>query len=86
MAYPDSSNLGSSTHQQLNVAVREGTRAATIGVIASAVLAATKIAAGLFGSSFALVADGVESVLDVFSGLLVWGGLRVSVLPQSERY
>ncbi len=86
MAYPDSSNLGSSTHQQLNVAVREGTRAATIGVIASAVLAATKIAAGLLGSSFALVADGVESVLDVFSGLLVWGGLRVSVLPQSERY
>ena len=34
----------------------------------------------------ALVADGVESVLDIFSGLLVWGGLRVSALPQSERY
>lgn len=86
MSYPDSSSLSSSTQQQLDVAVREGTRAATIGVIASAVLATTKIAAGLFGNSFALIADGVESVLDVFSGLLVWGGLRVSVLPQSERY
>ena len=59
---------------------------AAIGVIASAFLAATKIAAGVIGNSFALVADGVESVLDIFSGLLVWGGLRVSALPQSERY
>ena len=86
MAHPDSSRSGSSTHEQLNEAVREGTRAAAIGVIASAVLAMTKIAAGLLGNSYALIADGVESVLDIFSGLLVWGGLRVSVLPQSEQY
>ena len=77
---------GSSTPEQLNHAVRRGTRVAAIGVIASALLAATKIAAGVVGNSFALVADGVESVLDIFSGLLVWGGLRVSALPQSERY
>ena len=72
--------------EQLNHAVRRGTRVALIGVIASTFLAATKIAAGVIGNSFALVADGVESVLDIFSGLLVWGGLRVSALPQSERY
>ena len=77
---------GSSTPEQLNHAVRQGMRVAAIGVIASALLAATKIAAGVVGNSFALVADGVESVLDIFSGLLVWGGLRVSALPQSERY
>ena len=59
---------------------------AAFGVVASALLAAIKIAAGVIGNSFALVADGVESVLDIFSGLLVWGGLRVSALPQSERY
>ena len=59
---------------------------AAVGVIASVFLAATKIAAGVIGNSFALVADGVESVLDIFSGLLVLGGLRVSALPQSERY
>ena len=59
---------------------------AAIGVVASALLATTKVAAGVIGNSFALVADGVESVLDIFSGLLVWGGLRVSALPQSERY
>ena len=77
---------GSSTPDQLNHAVRRGTRVALIGVIASTFLAATKIAAGVIGNSFALVADGVESVLDIFSGLLVWGGLRVSALPQSERF
>ena len=76
----------SSTSEQLNEAVRQGTRVAVIGVVASAFLATTKIAAGVIGNSFALVADGVESVLDIFSGLLVWGGLRVSALPQSERY
>ena len=32
------------------------------------------------------MADGVESVLDIFSGLLIWGGLRVSAIPQTERY
>ena len=77
---------GASTPEQLNHAVRQGTRAAAVGVVVSALLAATKIAAGVIGNSFALVADGVESVLDIFSGLLVWGGLRVSALPQSERF
>jgi cation diffusion facilitator family transporter len=76
----------SSTAEQLSEAVRRGTRVAAFGVVASALLAAIKIAAGVIGNSFALVADGVESVLDIFSGLLVWGGLRVSALPQSERY
>ena len=57
-----------------------------LGVIASAFLATTKIAAGIFGNSFALVADGVESVLDIFSGLVIWGGLRVSAIPQTRRY
>jgi cation diffusion facilitator family transporter len=76
----------SKTVDQLNEAVRQGTQVAAFGVVASAVLAVIKIAAGVIGNSFALVADGVESVLDIFSGLLVWGGLRVSALPQSERY
>lgn len=77
---------GLRTADQLSQAVRQGTRVAAIGVIASAILATIKIAAGVVGNSFALVADGVESVLDIFSGLLVWGGLRVSARPQSERY
>ena len=86
MSYPASSPPATGTPRQLDQAVAEGTRAAAVGVIASALLATTKIAAGIFGNSFALVADGVESVLDIFGGLLVWGGLRVSAIPRTERY
>lgn len=86
MPSPDFSPSSTDTSRQLDRAVAEGTRTVALGVVASALLATTKIAAGVFGNSYALVADGVESVLDIFSGLLIWGGLRVSARPQTERY
>lgn len=86
MSYQDSPRTTTDTPLQLERAVTEGSRAVVLGVIASALLATTKIAAGIFGNSYALVADGVESVLDIFSGLLIWGGLRASAMPQTERY
>jgi cation diffusion facilitator family transporter len=55
-------------------------------VVLSAALAAIKISAGLLGNSYALVADGVESVLDLLSSVLVLAGLRASAVPQSGRY
>jgi divalent metal cation (Fe/Co/Zn/Cd) transporter len=42
-------------------------------------LALAKCSAGLFGNSFALVADGLESLTDVFSGLVVYFGLKIAV-------
>lgn len=86
MSYPDSAPAATGTVRQLDQAVVEGTRVVALGVIASALLATAKIAAGILGNSFALVADGVESVLDIFSGLLIWGGLRASAIPQTERH
>jgi cation diffusion facilitator family transporter len=44
-------------------------------------LAVIKCTAGLLGNSFALVADGLESVTDVFSGLVVYFGLKIAVKP-----
>ncbi|MEY3001041.1 MAG: hypothetical protein RL648_1255 [Verrucomicrobiota bacterium] len=41
-------------------------------------LAALKILVGLTGSSYALIADGIESIADCISSLIVWNGLRVS--------
>jgi cation diffusion facilitator family transporter len=55
-------------------------------MLASVALATVKILAGFFGNSYALVADGVESVLDIFSSLLVWGSIRIGTSPQSERF
>jgi len=57
-----------------------------VGTVASAVLAAVKILAGLLGNSYALIADGIESLLDILSSLVVWGSLKVAISPPSSRY
>jgi len=49
-------------------------------------LVVAKIAAGLIGNSYALVADGVESTLDLFSSLIVWRGLRVAGREPDARH
>ncbi len=56
-------------------------RAAQVGVGANLALAAVKIAAGILGNAYALVADGVESLADVASSLIVWGGVAVGARP-----
>jgi cation diffusion facilitator family transporter len=67
-------------------AYEEGARATVVALTVSASLATLKIGAGIFGDSYALVADGIESVLDIFSGLLVLGGLRVSSAGPTNLY
>lgn len=74
------------TSQQVEAAVAEGTRATVVGLVASSLLAVVKLGAGILGNSFALIADGVESTLDIFSALVVWGGLRVSGTEPSESF
>jgi len=50
------------------------------------VLAMVKIASGILGNSYALIADGVESTLDIFGSLLVWAGLRLAALPPDDTH
>ena len=61
-----------------------GIRAAQMGLLANAVLAAVKLVAGIVGNSYALVADAVESMADVVGSLIVWRGLAVAALPADE--
>jgi cation diffusion facilitator family transporter len=58
-----------------------GARMAVRGMATNAVLAAVKVAGGIYGNTYALVADGVESLLDVFSSFLVFAGMRVAARP-----
>jgi cation diffusion facilitator family transporter len=51
------------------------------GIALNAFLAAVKFAGGIFGHTYALIADGAESTLDIFSSLLVWAGFRVASRP-----
>lgn len=71
-------------HVRDNVA--KGVRVTLIGVLISALLATVKITAGILGNSYALVADGVESILDIFSAMMVLGGLIISTAPRTDRF
>jgi len=63
-----------------------GIRASLGGVLVSVVLGAIKIVSGVVGHSYALIADGVESMLDVVSGVIVAGSLKIAAQPPDERY
>jgi cation diffusion facilitator family transporter len=65
---------------------RRGVRAAQVGFLINTVLAAVKLVAGILGSSGALIADAVESIADVVSSLIVWGGLRIAARQADEEY
>jgi len=63
-----------------------GIRLARTGLITNGLLALVKLLAGILGHSYALIADAVESVADIFSSLVVWGGLRLSSRNADERF
>jgi cation diffusion facilitator family transporter len=69
----------SSLHQQ-------GIRSAQTGLLVNAVLAIVKLVAGILGHAYALVADAVESAADIFSSLIVWGGLRIAARDPDDDY
>ena len=75
-----------SPHVRVAESAARGIRATLIGVLASALLAAVKVLSGIAGYSYALIADGVESMLDVFSALVVLGALRIASTPPNERF
>jgi len=55
-------------------------------MVINAALAIIKLVAGIVGNTYALVADAVESTADIFSSLVVWGGLRVASRDPDEDY
>jgi cation diffusion facilitator family transporter len=61
--------------------LQRGLRATFTGMATNLFLAGTKLAAGIFGHSHALVADAIESFADVFSSLVVWRALVVAAEP-----
>lgn len=64
--------------------LQRGLRATFLGMVVNTLLAAGKMAAGFLGQSHALVADGVESLADLFSSLIVWRGLVIAAAPADE--
>ena len=55
-----------------------------LSLLGNLVLVFVKLITGLVGNSFALVADAIESLGDVFSSFIIYLGLRVSDKPADE--
>src|SRR3954466_2412731 len=61
-----------------------GLRAVRNGVLINAILAAVKLAAGIIGNTYALIADATESGADIFASLIVLGGIAIGAQPADD--
>jgi len=61
--------------------LQSGARVALLGMAINVLLAVAKITTGLVGYSYVLIADGIESALDVAGSFVIWGGLKVAARP-----
>jgi cation diffusion facilitator family transporter len=65
---------------------RAGARVALLGLVINVVLAAVKIVAGVIGHAYVLIADGMESAIDVAGSIVIWGGLTVAARPPDRTH
>jgi cation diffusion facilitator family transporter len=64
----------------------EAIKASWLSIFGNALLAIAKFITGVFGNSYALIADAIESTTDVFSSFLVLLGLKYSSRPPDENH
>lgn len=55
-------------------------------IVGNTVLAIAKALAGIFGNSYALIADAIESTADIFASLLVLFGLKYAERPADDNH
>ena len=63
-----------------------GVNSVLVGLSSNVILAVIKIITGILGNSYALMADGIESTLDIFSSAVVLGGIKISSLPADHNH
>jgi divalent metal cation (Fe/Co/Zn/Cd) transporter len=73
--------MASAHPQPPAVILQTGARVALLGLAINVLLALVKILAGFFGNAYVLIADGIESTLDVGASIVIWGGLKVAARP-----
>ena len=66
--------------------VQSGIKLSAFTILSNLILSAIKIASGIVGNTYALIADGMESLMDVFSSTMVWISLRYSIKPPDDEH
>tara|TARA_R110002050_G_scaffold77410_1_gene165185 strand:- start:14542 stop:15453 length:912 start_codon:yes stop_codon:yes gene_type:complete len=69
-----------------NAISKKGLKTTLVGIVISAILALVKGLGGVFGHSYALIADAIESAADVFTSAMLWFGLKWSSKPPDENH
>jgi cation diffusion facilitator family transporter len=80
--------VSSSTNNHAIVTQRAEASARSVasGILLNLTLGVAKLAGGIWGHSYALVADAAESLLDTLASLLVWAGFRVAAKPPDAEH
>lgn len=73
-------------HQATQRRALEGARYVAKGILLNFVLAAIKLAGGIWGNTYALIADAAESMIDIVTSSLVWAALRVAGRPPDAEH
>jgi cation diffusion facilitator family transporter len=73
-------------NQRSHFISQTGARFALFGLIVNVLLAMAKIFAGAIGHAYVLIADGIESALDVGGSIVIWGGLTVAARPPDRTH
>jgi cation diffusion facilitator family transporter len=68
------------THEQTAI------KATWFSIAGNSTLAAIKFLAGIFGNSYALIADAIESTTDIFASFLVLFGLKYASKPADKNH
>lgn len=63
-----------------------GIKSTLAGIMINVALAMVKGVAGVIGNSYALIADAVESTLDIFSSAAVLGGIKIAAIPPDDNH
>lgn len=66
--------------------LQSGARLALVGIIVNSLLAVVKIGAGWLGNSYVLIADGIESALDIAGSAIIWSGLKLAAKPPDDTH
>ena len=69
-----------------SIRLQRSVRATVLGLSVNAVLAIIKLLAGIFGRSYALIADATESMADGISSIIVWRGVVIAEKPADKEH
>jgi len=71
---------------EFNSKIQSGIKLSALTIVSNIMLSAAKIVSGIIGNTYALIADGIESPLDIFYSIMVWLSLRYSLKPPDDEH